>query len=129
MIHRHFHMLLLPVLMAIMVLLLLSGCAGGDRAVADRGLTTCFLDFTDVYQDRIYQVLKSAPGVDRIERLWSGSCEKTDNCLCYRLEYSGPIEELTAWLKQNLPLNKTMPFHFVYPNAHHLEVVFDAGFR
>jgi hypothetical protein len=107
----------------------LTGCAGGSPAVSDRGLTACFHDFTDLYQERIYQVLKNAPGVDRIERLWPGDCGRAESCLCYRLDYNGPIEELTSWLRKNLPLNKAVPFHCVTRGAHRLEVIFDAGFK
>ena len=128
MIYRQFRPLL-PALMIFSTLFYLAGCAGGNRALPDRGLTVCFHDFTEVYQERIYQVLKNAPGVDVIERLSPGNCGSAANCLCYRLAYNGPIEELTTWLRQNLPLNKTVPFHCVTKDSNHLQVIFDAGFR
>jgi len=112
----------------VLAALLLSAC-GSLPAPGDRGLTACFHNFTEVYRGRIYQVLKTAPGVDAIERLPPGKGGDPASCLCYRLTYNGPVEELRAWLREHLPLNKTVPFHCLARDANHLEIIFDAGFR
>jgi len=106
----------------------IQGCAGG-QPTAGSALTTCFHNYTEVYADRIYRVLKSAPGVNGIERDWSTCTGTADHCLCYRLEYSGQGEDLCAWLRHHLPVNKAVPFHCVYKGEHRLEVIFDAGFK
>ncbi|NPA25244.1 MAG: hypothetical protein GXO34_05415 [Deltaproteobacteria bacterium] len=119
----------LAVILALLGFLpLFQGCAG-DRRVDDLSLTTCFHNYTEVYAERIYRVLKSAPGVNDIERSWSACRKAEGNCLCYRLEYDGHTEDLCAWLRRHLPVNKAIPFHCVYKGEHRLDVIFDAGFK
>ncbi len=112
--------------------LLLSGCAGGGRAISgmkDGHLTTCFVDYTENYKLRIYQTLLQAPGVTSLERLWQPCRGDSRPCLCYAIEYHGAIEELELWLQRNLPLNKTVPFHCIRKGPNRLDVIFDAGFK
>ena len=114
-------------------LILMQGCAGrGHRrsyhSQDPRPLTTCFYNFTETYQDRIYPALSEAPGVTSIKRSWA-SCKAQQPCLCYTLTYDGPIDELSAWLNQRLPVNKAIPFRCVAKDSNHLEIIFDSGFK
>ena len=113
--------------------ILLQGCAGGGHRGAyhlhgPRPVTTCFYNFNEIYQDRIYPVLSQAPGVTAIERCWT-ACNQQQPCLCYTLTYDGPIDELIARLNQRLPVNKTIPFRCRAQGPNRLEVIFDAGFK
>ena len=125
---RYPYRALLPVAI-VLGALLLAACGGKYPAPGKPGLTACFHNFTEIYQDRIYRVLKTAPGVDAVERLEPGDCGNAPGCLCYLLTCNRPVEELTSWLKQHLPINKTVPFHYVFRDSNHLDVIFDAGFR
>ena len=114
-------------------LIILHGCAGGGHRgpyhlSGPRPVTTCFYNFNEVYQDRIYPVLSDAPGVTAIERCWS-ACKHQQPCLCYTLTYDGPMDELIAWLNQRLPVNKAIPFRCLAKGPNKLEVTFDAGFK
>jgi hypothetical protein len=110
-------------------LLLITGCAGGNVIPENNHLTACFINHTDLYQERIYRVLKNAPGVNNLERRWGPCTDRNQSCLCYELDYQGQIEDLTAWLRHRLPLNKAIPFHCVQQSPNRLEVIFDAGFK
>ncbi len=114
-------------------LIFMQSCAGGGhrgsyRIQGPRPVTTCFYNSTEIYQDRIYPALSEAPGVTAIKRCWT-SCKHQQACLCYTLTYDGPIDELSAWLNQRLPVNKAIPFRCVAKDSNYLEITFDSGFK
>lgn len=117
----------------LLLLFTLYGCAGAHHRGASqrhgpRPVTTCFYNFTEIYQSRIYPTLSEAPGVTTIERQWS-SCRQPNPCLCYILTYDGPIDELSAIIRQRLPVNKAVPFRCLAKGPDRLEVTFDSGFK
>jgi hypothetical protein len=88
----------------------------------------CFLDFTDVFQKRIFPVLRDAPSVTRVERLYD-RCQDGARCICYALDYTGPREDLEAWLKNNLKTSQVLAFKLISRGENRIDVVFDAGFE
>lgn len=124
-----------PSLIIFTLLLLLStgwGCASTPNVQhvepAPRDFSACFYDFTEVYPERIYRVLISAPGARDVHRIWT-ACENPEKCICYALVYDWPVEELESWIRKELPVSKAVPFRVVPKGDHRMEVYFDGGFH
>jgi hypothetical protein len=98
-----------------------------NAGCAHRDVSACFYDFTEVLEQRVYNVLSNAPGVSGITRLWSG-CEGDKKCLCYEVRYKGAIDELSSWLRHELRTSPAVPFRLTPVANNRLEVYFDGGF-
>ena len=114
-------------LLPVALLVLLCGACATMPPPVPRDVATCFYDFTDVIEKRIYGVLQDAPGAQAVRRLWD-ACDDAA-CLCYEVVYTRPIDELAAWLREELPPTKVVPFRLVPVSDTRLEVVFKGGFE
>ena len=89
-------------------------------------MDVCFYEFTEVFEKRIYPVLTDAPNVTGVQRLYD-LCDGP-RCVCYAVQYTGPREDLEAYLRQNLRTNKALAFRMIPRGANRLDVMFDGGF-
>ena len=110
-----------------LLLLLMSGACATTPRPYPNDFSACFYDFTEVYTKRIHDVLTLAPQVSEVKRIWSG-CEESRNCLCYELYYEGSIDDLSSWLRQELPFSEVIPFRIEYKGNNRLEIYFHGGF-
>ncbi len=98
------------------------------RRMNPGGIDVCFQEFTEVLEKRIYPVLNQAPGVSEIRRI-DPLCEDLPGCVCYKVWYRGPIEELEAYLTRRLRTSQVLPFRMVQSGDNCLELRFDGGFN
>jgi hypothetical protein len=99
---------------------------GPPAHVAVGDLDVCFYEFTRVFEKRIYPVLTDAPNVTGVQRLYD-LCEGP-RCLCYALRYTGPREDLEAYIRKNLRTNKILAFRMIPRGGNRLDILFDGGF-
>jgi hypothetical protein len=110
-----------------LLLLIMSGACATAPCPYANDFSACFYDFTDVYNDRIYSVITLAPGASDVKRIWPG-CEESRKCLCYELYYEGSADDLSSWLRQELPLSEVIPFRIEHKGYNRLEISFQGGF-
>ena len=68
--------------------------------------------------------LAQASEVTRIERVVD-----TDDDLCYRLHYDGPVDELESWLERERRTAAARPFKLERTlDAGTIDLIFDGGF-
>jgi hypothetical protein len=99
-----------------------------SRPVPSQPFDICFYEFTEVFEKRIYPVLTNAPGVTEIKRA-DHLCDTLSGCLCYELYYQASLEDISAWLRQNLRTSQVLAFWLVPKGDGRLDVYFDGGFK
>ncbi len=118
---------------SIVVILFCIGMSACATAPPDRGedVDVCFYDFTEVFDKRIYPVLKEAPGVAGVRKKY-GVCDANSECACYELTRdasgSNSMEDLMSWLRHHLRTSRVLPFRMTPKTDNLLEVRFNAGF-
>lgn len=88
----------------------------------------CFHQFTEIYLARAFPVLIRAPGVKRVKRLPNTKA----GIVCYRLygDESISLEEIENYLRRTFRFTKVQSFKInANPEAHTLDLYFDAGFE
>ena len=125
-------------LIGLLLLLLLSASCASNLAASStvttsptymtRDVATCFYDFTEVYEKRIHRVLSSAPGASDVRRIGTGGRDSS-KLICYELQYEKSLDELGAWLKENLRTSQVLPFRLVQKGDNRLEAWFHGGFE
>lgn len=111
-----------------LLLLLMSGACATTPYPYPNDYFTCFYDFTEVYRDRIYDVITRAPGASEVKRAWP-EYESSRNFLCYELYYEGSADDLSAYLRQELPFSEVIPFRIENKGNNRLEIFFHGGFN
>lgn len=96
-----------------------------------RAYDLCFYEFLDGFEQEIYPVLQTYPGVTQIKRRYE-RCTDTPQCLCYELTVAGAsagrMETLTRWLDYRLPKSRSLGYRMRPLSDTSLEIVFHRGF-
>lgn len=92
----------------------------------------CFFDFTNGFEQQIYPLLKKAPGITGISRLYN-KCSPGSVCLCYKLS-SDPVQsenvmqDIMVFLANRFKTSNTGSHRMTPVSDHLLEIRFNRGF-
>jgi hypothetical protein len=97
--------------------------------LAENHFNVCFYDYMDGFEQDIYPLLKTYPGISAVNRRYEG-CGRHSDCLCYDLTVThGRMEELMQWLDFRLPKSRTLNYRMQPLSSSSLRIVFTRGFE
>ena len=86
--------------------------------------TVCCHEFSDTLSRKVYPLLEQTEGVTSLQRLTT-----TDDSLCYRFHYAGPLEPLEERLKAEIRTSTALSFKIQRDRGPRIiDLVFDGGF-